>query len=140
MKGGSPDGASWVWDTTDVDREETPLAGGNLSAVRRVGDPVRGPLRPWSAAVHGLLGHLEARGFAGAPRFLGVDDRGREILTFIDGEVGAYPLPAYMWSDEVLAGAARLLRSLHDATPGYVAPEGAAWQFAYPDLARHEVI
>ena len=76
--------------------------------------------------MHGLLRHLEARGFDGAPRYLGVDDRGREILTFIDGEVGAYPLPAYMWSDEVLAGAARLLRSLHDAALDYVAPEGAA--------------
>jgi hypothetical protein len=90
--------------------------------------------------VHGLLRHLEARGFDGAPRFLGVDDRGREIVTFIDGDVGAYPLPAYMWSDEVLDGAARLLRSLHDATLGYVASDGAAWQFADPDPTRHEVI
>ena len=47
---------------------------------------------------------------------------GREILTFIAGEVGAYPLPASMWSDEALAGAAQLLRRLHDATLGYVAP------------------
>ena len=90
--------------------------------------------------MHGLLGYLEARGFDGAPRFLGIDDRGREILTFIAGDVGAYPLPAYMWFDEALAGAARLLRRLHDATLGYVAPEGATWQFAYPDSTRHEVI
>ena len=90
--------------------------------------------------MHGLLRHLEARGFDGAPRFLGVDDRGREILTFITGEVGSYPLPAYMWSDEMLASAARLLRSLHDATLGYVATDGAVWQFSDPDPARHEVI
>jgi hypothetical protein len=140
MMAGSRDSASRTWDTMGVDREETPLGGGNLSVVVRVGDTVRRPLRPWSTAVHGLLRHLEARGFDGAPRFLGVDDRGREILTFIAGEVGAYPLPAYMWSDETLAGAARLLRRLHDATLGYVAPDGAAWQFAYPDPARHEVI
>jgi hypothetical protein len=123
-----------------VVRDETPLVGGNLSAVVRVGDTVRRPLRPWSVAVHGLLRYLEARGFDGAPRFLGVDDRGREILTFIAGEVGAYPLPAYMWSDESLVGMARLLRRLHDATLGYVAPAGMTWQFAYPDPARHEVI
>jgi hypothetical protein len=123
-----------------VEREEAPLTGGNLSAVVRVGDTVRRPLQPWSAAVHGLLRHLAARGFDGAPRFLGIDDRGREILSFIAGEVGAYPLPAFMWSDEALAGAARLLRRLHDATRGYVAPDGATWQFAYPDRARHEVI
>jgi hypothetical protein len=140
MMAGSRDGPSRTWDTMGVDREETPLGGGNLSTVVRVGDTVRRPLRPWSAAVHGLLRHLAARGFDGAPRFLGVDDRGREILTFIAGEVGAYPLPTYMWSDEALAGAARLLRRLHDATLGYVAPDGAVWQFAYPDPARHEVI
>jgi hypothetical protein len=123
-----------------VEHEETPLAGGNLSAVVRVGDTVRRPLHPWSAAVHGLLRHLEAQGFDDAPRFLGIDDRGREILTYVAGEVGAYPFPASMWSDEALTGAARLLRRFHNATLGYAAPEGAEWQFAYPDSTRHEVI
>jgi hypothetical protein len=123
-----------------VEQEETPLAGGNLSAVVRVGDTVRRSLHPWSEAVQGLLRHLEAQGFDGAPRFLGIDDQGREILTFIAGEVGAYPLPAYMWSDEALTSAAQLLRRLHDATLGYAAPEGAEWQFAYPDPTRLEVI
>ena len=127
-------------DNRRVDREETPLAGGNLSEVVRVGDTVRRPLHPWSEAVHGLLRHLEAQEFDGAPRFLGVDDHGREMLTFLAGEVGAYPLPTPMWSDEVLIGAARLLRRFHDATLGYAAPEGAEWQFAYPDPTCHEVI
>jgi hypothetical protein len=123
-----------------VEHEETPLTGGNLSAVVRVGDTVRRPLQPWSDAVHGLLRHLAAQGFDGAPRFLGIDDRGREILTYIPGEVGAYPLPAYMWSDAALTDAARLLRRLHDATLGYAAPDGADWQLVYPDATRHEVI
>ncbi len=123
-----------------MEHQETLLTGGNLSAVVRVGDTVRRPLQPWSAAVHGLLRRLETQGFDGAPRFLGVDDRGREMLTFITGEVGACPLPAFMWSDESLTGAARLLRRLHDATRGYAPPDDAAWQFPYPDPMRHEVI
>ena len=116
-----------------MDQQEIPLAGGNLSTVVRAGDTVRRPLRPWSAAVHGLLRQLEARGFEGAPRFLGIDDRGREILSFMEGEVGAYPLAPYMWSDEALVEVMRLLRQLHDATIGYVAPAEATWQFIYPD-------
>jgi hypothetical protein len=100
---------SQIVDTRSVEQEETPLAGGNLSVVVRVGDTVRRSLHPWSEAVQGLLRHLEAQGFDGAPRFLGIDDQGREILTFIAGEVGAYPLPASMWSDEALTGAAQLL-------------------------------
>jgi Ser/Thr protein kinase RdoA (MazF antagonist) len=105
-----------------------------------VGDTVRRATGPWSAAVHSLLRHLEARGFAGAPRFRGLDAQGREILTFLPGEVGRYPLPAYMWSDSALTGAARLLRRYHDATVGFVPPSDAQWQMVYPDPAQHEVL
>ena len=123
-----------------VTEEETPLPGGNVTAVVRVGDTVRRAVGPWSAAVHGLLRHLEAVDFAGAPRFRGLDAQGREILTFLPGEVGRYPLPRYMWADAVLIEAARLLRRYHDATVGYVPPPAAHWQMADPDPARHEVI
>jgi hypothetical protein len=116
------------------------LSGGNISEVVRIGATVRRALRPWSPAVHGLLRHLEARGFDGVPRFLGVDSQNREVLTFIPGEVGAYPLPRYMWSDEVLIATAVLLRRFHDATVGYIAPPDAPWQLVHPDATRHEVI
>jgi Phosphotransferase enzyme family len=120
--------------------DEIPLAGGNVTPVVRVGDTVRRIPGPWSPAVHRLLDHLAARGFEGAPRFLGLDTQGREVLSFIAGEVGQYPLPAYMWSDAALAGAARLLRRYHDATLDFVPPPGAEWQMVYPDAAQHEVI
>src|SRR5690242_2685586 len=112
--------------------DETPLHGGNVTAVVRVGNTVRRPTGPWSAAVHSLLRHLEGRGFDGAPRFRGLDSQGREILTFLPGEVGRYPLPLYMWSEAVLTGAARLLRRYHDATRDYGRPPEAHWQMAYP--------
>ena len=61
-----------------------PLAGGNMSSgVVRVGDTVRRPAGPWTPAVHALLTHLHAAGFPGAPRPLGIDEHGREVLTFI---------------------------------------------------------
>ncbi len=120
--------------------EESPLSGGNVSIVVRVGDTVRRTTGPWSTAVHSLLRHLEAQGFDGAPRFLGLDAQGREVLTFLPGEVGRYPLPPYMWAEAALVGAARLLRRYHDATVSFTPPAGAAWQMMDSDPTRHEVI
>jgi hypothetical protein len=37
--------------------------------------------------VQALLSHLHAVGFDGAPRPLGIDERGREVLSFIPGTV-----------------------------------------------------
>ena len=72
---------------------ETPLGGGNMnSGVVRVGDTVRRPAGPWTPAVHALLAHLHAAGFDGAPRPLGIDEQGREVLTFISGPV-VWPAP-----------------------------------------------
>ena len=67
--------------------DEIPLAGGNVTPVVRVGETVRRVPGPWSPAVHRLLDHLAARGVDGAPRFLGLDAQGREILSYITGEV-----------------------------------------------------
>ena len=119
---------------------ETPLTGGNVTVVARVGETVHRAVGPWSSSVHDLLQYLQARGFHGAPRFLGFDDLGREVLMFIEGEVGSYPLASYMWSDGALRGAARLLRRYHDATSGYVPRDGAVWQFQAPDPHPHDVI
>jgi aminoglycoside phosphotransferase (APT) family kinase protein len=105
----------------DAERErlpvrEVPLRGGRLtSGVVRLGDTVRRPMGPHSPFVHRLLAHLEAVGFDGAPRLLGVDEQGREVLSFIDGWV---PPDLDHFSHETLVEAARLLRRLHDATAG----------------------
>ncbi|MHB8815211.1 MAG: phosphotransferase, partial [Steroidobacteraceae bacterium] len=63
--------------------------------------------------MHGILRHLEAKGFPGAPRFLGLDDKGREVLTFLPGDV---PNELGAFSDDQIAAAAELLHSLHNAT------------------------
>jgi hypothetical protein len=104
------------------------LLGGRMTAglVRR-GDRLWRPMGPWSPAVHEYLGHLEAAGFAGAPRVLGTEGE-REVLSYLDGDVAADPLwqpghghrlPSYARTDVALRGAARLLRELHAASAGF---------------------
>ena len=97
---------------------ETPLGGGNMSGgVVRVGDTVRRPAGPWTPAVHTLLAHLHEAGFHGAPRALGIDERGREVLTFIPGTT-AWPDQFHLLDDDAqLRRAALLIRDFHDASP-----------------------
>jgi hypothetical protein len=64
---------------------EYPLRGGSVSTVVRVGDTVRRP--PGRRFVRELLGFFERSGWGAAPRFLGTDEQGREILTFVAGYV-----------------------------------------------------
>jgi len=66
-----------------------------------------------AAFVHELLGHLGARECDCAPRCLGVDSVGREVLSFLPGSV---PPELGDFSDAQLVAAAGLLRRLHDAT------------------------
>jgi hypothetical protein len=92
---------------------EIPLTARTTAGVVRVGDTVRRPIGMNGAFVHHVLRSLEAHGFRAAPRFLGIDDAGREMLSFLPGEV---PRELGVFSNEQLFAAARLLRRLHDAT------------------------
>jgi hypothetical protein len=68
---------------------EIPLDGGNMSGgVVRVGDTVRRPAGPWTPAVHALLDHLHGVGFHGAPRPLGLDDRGARCTSPMSAPAG----------------------------------------------------
>lgn len=83
----------------------------------RVGDTVRRPAGPNTPFVGRLLAHLHAVGFEEAPRFLGLDERGRETLEFLPGDVPS-DCRGIVWSDAQLRASARLLRRFHDATAG----------------------
>ena len=106
--------------------QEEQLTGGNVSDVSRIGETVRRERKPESDRIHRLLQHLEQKGFTGSPRFLGMDAQDREILSFIKGEAGNYPLQPYMRSDAVLEETARLLRAYHKAVADFPIPTD--WQ------------
>ncbi|MFJ8218737.1 phosphotransferase [Bacillus cereus] len=105
---------------------EEKLTGGNVSNVYRSENTVRRELKPGSAKIHTLLQHLENKGFHHAPKFLGVDEKDREILSFIEGEAGNYPLKKYMWSNAVLKEIAKMLHLYHDAVSDF--PLSDEWQ------------
>jgi hypothetical protein len=109
---------------------EERLDGGNTGGAVRSGDTVRRAVGPWTPAVHALLTHLAAKNFAGAPRPLGFDDQGREILTFIAGEtVGSRkPWPAWTHAEDTLDQVARWMRAYHRAVADFVPPPGAVWR------------
>lgn len=92
------------------------LAGGNSTDVRRVGETVRRTAGPWTPRVHELLRVLRGAGVLEVPEPLGLDESGREVLSYLPGEVANYPLPGWLWQCSVLAESAALLRRVHDAS------------------------
>jgi len=107
---------------------EVPLLGGDVTeGVVRVGSTVRRPRGAQSSAIGAYLGHLERAGFDGAPRFLGIDARGRDVLSFVEGEIAGRPLHRWAADEDVLTGIARLQRRLHDCSAGFVLPENVRW-------------
>ncbi|MFB8227846.1 phosphotransferase [Cellulosimicrobium sp. NPDC055967] len=133
----------------DADGVEVPLLGGDVSdGIVRRGDTVRRPRGPHSPAVEAYLLHLERAGFERAPRFLGVDDDGREVVTFLPGEMGGRPSHAWAADEDVLVQLGTWQRDLHAVSRDVVLPDGVAWPervqfpevpdvFDVPDVVGH---
>jgi aminoglycoside phosphotransferase (APT) family kinase protein len=121
---------------------EKRLPGGRNSGAMRVGSTVRRPAGTQTPSVQALLRHLEALGFAGAPRALGIDDAGREVLTYLEGStVGdARPWPAWTHTAASLVAAGQWLRDFHAASRSFVPPPGARWFGDHDDLRPGELI
>jgi aminoglycoside phosphotransferase (APT) family kinase protein len=112
--------------------DEEKLPGGNLGGAVRVGETVRREAGPWTPAVGELLRHLERKGFEGAPRFLGIDEQGREVLGYIEGEtVGdLLPWPPWTHDDETLDQVADWLAAYHAAVEDFEPPSDAVWRLS----------
>jgi hypothetical protein len=84
------------------------VADGRLDGgAVRIGDTVRRAAGPWPP---GAARAPRGQGFAGAPRPLGYDEQGREVLTYLETVGGAKPWPAWAHAPETLERVARWMR------------------------------
>jgi Ser/Thr protein kinase RdoA (MazF antagonist) len=107
--------------------DEVVLTGGNMTQVVRRGESVHRDAGPWTPTIHRLLDHLRAQGISWLPRPLGLDEQGREVLSYLPGTVPSYPMPSWVWKDAVLLDAGHRLAQLHQASAGFDTAE-AVWQ------------
>lgn len=95
--------------------EEIPLLGGQLTpSIVRIGNTVRRPSKSNAVFVHKLLLFLENQGFGFVPRFLGIDEQGRDIFSYLEGQ--AWDDSGSRLPDDMLVQAAQVIRRLHDLT------------------------
>ncbi len=119
-------------------QSETELTGGNTNIeVVRKGSTVRRAASKHSHSIQEFMRHLRQKGFNACPEFLGFDEQGREILTYIEG---SSEIPKYFWTeDQPLIDTALLLKRFHDAAEGFTLTD-QHWAVIDADPQRHEVI
>jgi len=66
---------------------EQSLPGGLVTTVVRARNTVWRAQPEDPGFVHALVEWFERRGWDGAPRYLGADELGREVLSYVDGHV-----------------------------------------------------
>ena len=121
---------------------ETVLPGSRLNRVVKVGDTVRRPAGAWTPIVHALLLHVRERGFGLAPEPLGLDEHGREILSYIPGHTVGDELPwqRWVWDDALLAEIGSATALYHRAVADF-RPEGEVpWQLGPAQLQEGEIV
>ena len=96
------------------------LAGGNVGGAVRIGSTVRRSTGSWTPAVHALLDYVADTDLEMTPRVLGLDSRGREVLTYLPGRV--IDESAETASESLLVEAMRWLRRYHDSVADFDHP------------------
>ncbi|MFD2077738.1 phosphotransferase [Actinopolymorpha cephalotaxi] len=71
---------------------------------------------------------------------IGLDEQGREVLTFIHGSTDSSGDPDWVWSERALVEAGRLIRRYHDLCRSFRPPVDAEWQLMVGAPAEGEVI
>src|SRR4051794_5227670 len=95
---------------------------GGSGLVRRRGMTVRRPAGAWTPAVQRLMRDLRSAGCEFVPEPLGLDDEGREVVAYVEGDVGVDPMPEWVWDDRLLVDIAGLLRRVHDVSAAFERP------------------
>lgn len=96
------------------------LCGGRENKIFRISDRVIRPSAVWTPHIHNFLNFLIEEGITYVPRPYGINEKGEESLSYVQGEVYNYPLPGFMLQDKMIISSARLLRSYHEVSSKYI--------------------
>ncbi len=119
---------------------EEPLFGGLIAGrVVRVGETVRRPGGAWTATHHALLNHLQTKRFP-ASRALGIDAKGREILSFLPGQCSSWPWPPALLADEGARQVGAMLAAYHAAVADFTPPQPAVWLHGPQSLSPGQIV
>jgi hypothetical protein len=94
----------------------------------------------WTPAVHALLRHLEEVGFGGAPRVLGFDDSGREVLTYVEGDAASLCFPRALLREGGIRSLGRFIRRFHDAAASFAPDADAIYRIGARRLGPDEIV
>lgn len=119
------------------------LPGGTSGQVEKIENTVHRKVKG-HPMLHQYLLYLEKEGVVGVPRFLGIDEEGREILSYIPGKTmrkdyhDDHPI---FQSTQTICDMARFMRKLHDVSTGFLskALEGG-WKDPYFSQPTYETI
>lgn len=118
--------------------EENGLAGGDVGGAVQVGRTVRRPTGPWTPAVHELMDHLRESGLRGMPEVLGIDEKGRESLSYLEGR--GVQVDREVVLDNVLEEGVTWLREYHDLVDGFRPSGPRVWRAGESELEPGQII
>lgn len=94
----------------------------------RVGETVRKPWIDNTSVVQSYLGALRTRGVK-APKPLGCDQQGRQVVEYVSGTLALDQLPL---GPEDLLRVGRMIRRIHDASEFFPVPDPDGWKMLLP--------
>lgn len=115
------------------------LSNNDKRPIVKIGNKVHRPTEFWQPAVHDLLYYLQSVNFPYSPRVFGIDDKGREVLSYFDGESGKEGWKQ-ITSDEGLRKYAKFLRAYHDAVSNYKPSDELEWANGAKGLKAGQII
>jgi len=118
--------------------EEVLLGGLEAGRAVKVGETVRRAAGPWTPTIQALLAHLETKAFP-APRPLGRDAEGREVVGFLPGRASNWPWPPALLATEGAAQVGALLKAYHAAVAEF-APPSPLWRHGAQALKAGEIV
>jgi hypothetical protein len=116
------------------------LDGGREGKIKKIGNKVIRPANAWSSDVHRFLEFLISKGFDNVPKPYGFTENNEEILSYVPGTAVNFPLPEIYMNDEMIIGAAKLLKRYHDIGRDYIGELRGNEKWMLPIVKPEEVM